>query len=94
MLAEVKLALRVTTTDFDTEIQSLIDAAVADLTLAGVAAEKAQSTTDPLIKRAVVTYCKAHFGYDNPEAERFQQSYDMLKAHLTLSQEYTVGDGS
>ena len=66
MLAEVKLALRVTTTDFDTEIQSLIDAAVADLTLAGVAAEKAQSTTDPLIKRAIITYCKGQLRVCQP----------------------------
>ena len=94
MLAEVKLALRVTTTDFDTEIQSLIDAAVADLTLAGVAAEKAQSTTDPLIKRAVVTYCKAHFGYEEPaQAELFMKSYNALKSHLALSQEYTEVSG-
>jgi len=88
VLAEVKLALRVTTTDFDTEIQSLIDAAVADLTLAGVAAEKAQSTTDPLIKRAVVTYCKAHFGYDNPDADRLMEAYNLLKQHLTLAEDY------
>jgi len=90
VLAEVKLALRVTTTDFDTEIQSLIDAAVADLTLAGVAAEKAQSTTDPLIKRAVITYCKANFGFANPDADRLQRAYDSLKSHLSLSVEYTT----
>lgn len=88
MLAEVKLALRVTTTDFDTEIQSLIDAAVADLILAGVTPEKAQSTTDPLIKRAVVTYCKAHFGYDNPDADRLMEAYNLLKQHLTLAEDY------
>lgn len=88
MLAEVKLALRVTTIDFDTEIQGLIDAAVADLILAGVAAEKAQSTTDPLIKRAVVAYCKAHFGYDNSDADRLMKAYDLLKQHLTLAEDY------
>lgn len=89
MLDGVKLALRVTTNEFDTEIQELIDAAVADLALAGVSPEKAQDMTDPLIKRAVITYCKAHFGYDNPDADRLQKSYDMLKMHLTLSTEYT-----
>ncbi len=88
MLAEIKPALRVTTTEFDTEIQGLIDAAVADLILAGVTPEKAQSTTDPLIKRAVVTYCKAHFGYDNPDADRLVKVYDLLKQHLTLAEDY------
>jgi len=45
---------------------------------------------DPLIKRAIIVYVKAHFGWNNPDAERLQQSYDMLKMHLSLSQEYTV----
>ena len=72
----------------DREIQDLIDAAKADLQLSGVHASKLVDT-DPLIKRAVVVYCKAHFGWDNPEADRFAKSYDMLKQHLTLSTEYT-----
>jgi len=88
MLAEVKPALRVTTNEFDAEIQGLIDAAIADLILSGVIPEKAQSTTDPLIKRAVVTYCKAHFGYDNPDADRFARAYDLLKQHLSLAEDY------
>lgn len=88
MLESVKLALRVTVSDFDSEIQGLIDAAKADLQLSGVAN---LDDTDPLIKRAIITYCKAHFGYDNPEAERFQQSYNMLKMHLSLSSDYTGG---
>jgi len=94
LLEDVKLALRITSSAFDTEVQDLVEAARQDLILSGVSQNKAQDENDPLIKRAITVYCKAHFGYDNPEAERFQQSYDMLKAHLTLSQEYTVGDGS
>jgi len=91
LLDDVKQALRVSGAALDTEIQDLIDAAKADLRLTGVHPDRIVDT-DPLIKRAITVYCKAHFGYDNPEAERFQQSYDMLKAHLTLSQEYTVVD--
>lgn len=95
LLEDVKLALRITSSAFDTEVQDLVEAARQDLILSGVSQNKAQDENDPLIKRAITVYCKAHFGYDNPEAERFQQSYNMLKAHLTLSQEYTtVGDGT
>lgn len=43
---------------------------------------------DPLIKRAITTYCKANFGYDNPEAERFMESYRMLEIHMALSEDY------
>lgn len=91
MLESVKRALRVTVSDFDEEIQDLIDAAKRDLEIAGVAKDKIVDT-DKLIKRAIITYCKANFGYDNPEAERFQQSYDMLKQHLSLSYDYRVVD--
>jgi len=89
ILNDVKVALRVaaTTTAFDGEIQDLINAAIADLKLAGVVADKAVDT-DTLIKRAITTYCKANFGYDNPDAERFQQAYEMLKMHLVLAADY------
>lgn len=90
ILDDVKVALRIaaTTNDFDTEIQDLINAAIADLKMAGVVADKAVDS-DALIKRAIVTYCKSHFGYDNPDAERFLESYLMLKRHLVLSVDYT-----
>ena len=46
MLDKVKLALRITTTAFDSEINDLIAAALADLGLAGVTT---LTETDPLI---------------------------------------------
>ncbi len=89
MLNDIKDSLRVNGSDLDIEIQDLIDAAEADLILSGVNKDKVIDT-DPLIKRAITVYCKAHFGYDDPKiAERFEQSYTSLKHHLTLSSEYT-----
>lgn len=89
MLEYVKTTLRIDGDDLDTEIQDLIDAAKADLQLSGVHKDKIVDT-DPLIKRAVIVYCKANFGYEDPKlTERFQQSYISLKHHLTLSAEYT-----
>lgn len=92
MLDDVKTQLRITISDLDGEVQDLIDAAQADLQLSGVRADKVEDVTDPLIKRVVVLYCKANFGYDNPDADRFQRSYDLLKAHLTLSTDYVEVD--
>jgi len=86
MLAVVKGALRVDGNDADQEIQDLIDAAMADLALAGVAEE--HDGTDPLIRRAVIIYCRAHFDYDSKSAERLLESYEMLKAHLSLAEDY------
>jgi uncharacterized phage protein (predicted DNA packaging) len=92
MLQDVKDALRVNGADLDTEINDLIEAAKADLILSGVSKYKVVDT-EPLIKQAIILYCKAHFGYDDPKiAERFEQSYISLKHHLTLSTEYTSGD--
>ena len=72
MLEKVRLALRITTTTFDEEIKDLIAAALADLGIAGVSNE---DESDPLIIRAVVTYCKANFG-EADEYERLKASYD------------------
>lgn len=91
MLEAVKTSLRVNGMDLDEEIQDLIEAAETDLVLSGVKIEKIDET-DPLIKRAVIIYCKAHFGYEDVKmSERFEQAYISLKQHLTLSQEYLVG---
>ena len=89
-ILDIKTALRISTnnTAFDSEIADLIDAARADLMLAGILPAKANDDNDPLIKRAITVYVKANFGWNNPDAERLQQSYDMLKCHLALSQEY------
>jgi len=98
MLTKVKKALRISNAAFDDEIQDLIDGALSDLQLSGVVNVV---KTDALIIRAVTTYCKANFGWDNPDAEKLQMSYEMLKRHLTLSGEYgayivtfTVTDGA
>lgn len=95
LLNDVKTSLRISqsATAFDSEVSDLIAAAKDDLRLAGVLESKvdaADESLDSLVKRAVTVYCKANFGYENPEAERFMQSYNSLKAHLTLSQEFTV----
>lgn len=89
MLDDVKLALRISTTAFDSEISDLISAARQDLILAGIAADKANDDTDSLIKRAISLYCKANFG-NNPDSERYQKSYDMLKCSLALAGDYNT----
>ncbi|KAA0944157.1 DNA-packaging protein [Sporosarcina sp. ANT_H38] len=85
MLEDVKKTLRISSAVFDYEIQDLIDAGESDLRLSGI---YFADTTNPLIKRALITYCKANFGYDNPEADRFQNSYDMLKMNLSLAGDF------
>lgn len=85
MLCKVKLALRITTDDFDTELCDLIDAACADLGIVGVHADF--ETTDPLLTRAIITYCKVHFG-EPDEYDRLKKSYDEQKAQLITASGY------
>jgi uncharacterized phage protein (predicted DNA packaging) len=90
ILDDVKVALRISNIAFDGEIEDLIAGARQDLIITGISSEKANATNemDPLIKRAIITYCKAHFGYDNPDSDRLQKSYEMLKTHLSLAGDY------
>ena len=84
---KVKTALRITTTAFDDEIDDLIDACLLDLGLAGVVED---DTTDPLIIRAVITYCKVNFGdIDSAEYDRLKASYDEQKGQMGMATGYT-----
>lgn len=85
MLEKVKLALRITTDAFDTEINDLIAAAQADLGIAGV---NALADADPLITRAIVTYCRVHFGQPE-DFDRLKAAYDEQKAQLQMATGYT-----
>lgn len=73
LLDDVKVALRVTSNAFDPEIDALIAACQQDMRVRGLG--MAVDGDDPLAKAAVLMYCKAHFGYDNDEAVRFDESY-------------------
>ncbi len=85
MLDAVKLAMRIVTTAYDAEISSLIAAACADLGIVGVSAES--DATDPLITRAVITYCRANFGSPD-EYDRLKAAYDEQKAQLITATGY------
>lgn len=86
MLDLVKMALRISTTAYDTQLSMLIDAAVADLGLAGVI--NIDTESDPLIKQAVCTYCAVNMGLTE-DAERLKKSYDEQKAQLSMATGHT-----
>lgn len=67
------------------ELLDLIDAALLDLGIAGVT-EK--DTNNPLIRRAVITYVRMHFGQPD-DYERLKASYDEQKAQMSMATGYT-----
>lgn len=87
MLEKIKKSLRITHNLLDDEIQDLIDSAIADLRISGITK---LDETDILIIRAVTVYCKANFGLENQDSEKYQASYDSLKNHLALCGDYNV----
>ncbi len=88
MLTEIKLALRITSSAYDDEISSIIEACKLDLKLAGVTALD-ELNPDALIVRAITLYAKANFGF-NSDSEKYQRSYDMLKTSLSLAGDYNL----
>lgn len=85
LIAKAKVACRVTSVYYESEISDLVDAALLDLTLGGT---YTVDTSDPLIIRAVCTYCKMSLG--NPEKyDRLKASYDEQKAQLGMATGYT-----
>lgn len=85
MLEAVKLALRITTTAFDAQLNSLILAAQLDLGVAGVVIPE---TIDTLVQMAVITYCRLNFGQPD-DYDRLKKSYDEQKAQLATCTGYT-----
>ena len=87
MLQDLKISLRIKNDTFNNEIEDLVDAAKIELKISGV---NKIDIEDPLIKRAIFIYVKAHFGWNNPDSEKLQHSFDMLKQHLALSGDYNA----
>jgi len=85
MLDQVKLALRISTTAYDTELTYLIEAAKLDLGIAGVVLPE---ELDALVQKAVITYCKMSFGLPE-DYDRLKRSYDEQKAQLSTATGYT-----
>ena len=84
MLEDVKRELRITNTAYDLEVLDLIEAAKLDLKIPQINELKILEN-DPLIQRAIILYCKANFGLDNKDSEKYQKSYDNLVEKLSLS---------
>lgn len=85
LLDNVKVALRITTTAYDAEITSLINAAEADLGIAGVVLP---DELDAICERAIITYCRVNFG-SPADYDRMKASYDEQKAQLSTATGYT-----
>lgn len=85
MLEAVKLALRISTNAFDSELNALIQAAMKDLGIAGIDTETLAN--DALVAQAIKTYVRMSFGSPS-DYDRLKRSYDEQKAQMQTATGY------
>ena len=84
IVEKVKMARRIKTNAYDSEIRDLVEEALLDLNSIGIHGD----VQDPLIRRAVRTYCLLSFGQPENYSE-LKAAYDEQKAQLQMSSGYT-----
>lgn len=85
LIQDAKMAKRIATTAYDSQVQSLLEAALLDLRVAGV---EIPESMDCLVSQAAITYFLMRFG--EPENyDKLKASYDEQKAQLSTCTGYT-----
>lgn len=85
MIDKVKIACRVKTDAYDSQLTDLIESAKLDLGIAGVIVP---ASLDALVERAICTYCEMSFGIPE-DYELLKRSYDEQKSQLSNASGYT-----
>jgi hypothetical protein len=91
ILIKIKLALRITHTKLDEDMQADIDACLADLKVCGIIHA---GSDDPLIFNAVKLYCRSIYTDDTAKGTEYLRRYDALKSCLMMAEGYGWKDDS
>lgn len=84
-LGKLKLALRISHDKLDEDIQSDIDACLADLTACGVVRPQ---ISDPLIYNAVKLFLRSSYTDDPAKGAEYLKRYNALKSCLQMAEGY------
>jgi hypothetical protein len=84
-ISKIKLALRIKHDALDDDIQSDIDAGLADLAICGVIHADPE---DPLIFNAVKLWCKSIYTDDPAKGTEYLRRYEALKSCLMMAEGY------
>lgn len=85
LIYDLRTTLRLTTNAYDRELQHLMEAAVNDLTLAGIDCKGKEDSA--VLIRAIFTYCRMNFG-SPANYDQLKASYDEQKAQLQMATGY------
>lgn len=84
-LNKIKLALRISHTKLDEDIQADIDACLADLEACGIVYA---TVNDPLIYNAIKLWCRSLYTDDPAKGAEYLRRYDALKGSLMMAEGY------
>lgn len=85
MLEKAKLALRIKTDAFDSEITDLINAAKDVLATRGVKIDP----IEPMTQQAILTYVRLHFGQPD-DYDRLEKAWETQLGQLMTTTGYTT----
>lgn len=88
-LGKLKLALRISHDKLDEDIQSDVDACLADLTACGVINPQ---VSDPLIYNAVKLFLRSSYTDDPAKGAEYHKRYEALKSCLQMAEGYGYFD--
>ena len=84
-LEKIKQAIRRSHDKLDEDLQTDIDACLADLHVVGIVHAGEE---DPLIYNAIKLYCKSLYTEDAAKAAEFRSRYEALKSCLMMAEGY------
>ena len=87
IVEKIRKSLRISTDKTDDEIEDLISACKLDLLMRGI---KNIDEGEPLIFQAIKLYCKANYGLDNKDSEKYTKAYEGLRDSISLCGDYNV----
>jgi hypothetical protein len=85
LIISAKMAKRLTTDYYDTEVERLLNTAMIDMGVAGVVIPE---EVDDLVRQAAITYFLMNFGQPD-NYDELKRSYDEQKAQLSNTTGYT-----
>lgn len=90
MLEEIKRRCYITSSLYDEEIESLIEACKCDLRDAGIKKTMLDTNknVDGQILNCVTNYVKAYRGNDRTDTDKYLLMYESLKNKISLQSEY------
>lgn len=83
---KVKLALRISTSKLDSEIDDNIEAAKSELLRSGVDWDTVQMS-GPLVETAIKSFCLSRMANDQKISERYEESFKYIEDCLRKSGE-------